>query len=363
MPIRFVDGFDYYQSSDLKQKYTEIFSGAATTGANVDTTIFRTGTGSAKFLQTTSGMGLRSTGYPTNTHYTLGFAFYTNALPFGTKVLASLNVEDLDTSGTLRAAVQLGLANTGVLRIFASGGSVAPTTSLGTASGNSTNTISPNQWYYIEMCVRANNSTGTIVVRVDGNTTPWVSNAACDTVPASVIGITGFSLGGINETSQTYPVMYVDDVYFGDLGANTFLGNVKVLTRIASSGNGSMTQFTPLTGVDHGAMVDDATLDSDTSYNYSSTANTIDTYNFAALNYESPVHGVQVTTLSRKTEPATMIVNPVVRINSNNYTGANTYLTTVYTNNGEIFQNNPETASTWRIAEIDTTEFGIKRTS
>jgi len=69
--------------------------------------------------------------------------------------------------------------------------------------------------------------------------------------------------------------VYIDNVL---LGAHDPWGDTRVYGLLSQAGNGFYTDWTPLTGTDHGDMVDDAVEDDDTTYNSALDPNSVDTY-------------------------------------------------------------------------------------
>ncbi len=158
---------------------------------------------------------------------------------------------------------------------------------------------------------------------------------------------------------------YIDDLYVlsGTGGTlTTRIGPCRVVGIVSSTGDGSVAQFTPSTGTDNGAMVDDSTPDDDTTYNASTTIGFIDTYNFAAVGYTGTVKGVGIRN-DCKADSGVAGIRNVSRISSTNYFSSAIALTSSYTICINIQELSPATAGAWTVSEIDGAEFGLEHNS
>jgi len=233
-----------------------------------------------------------------------------------------------------------------------------------TILATSTNILLINVWYYIELKVVFSNTVGTIELRVNGTSTGWVPPlGSLDTVHSANVSFSVFAWQGTGNATT----IYLDDMYLGDgaAPATTFLGDRRVVTVVASAGDGTYGEFTPSTGTDNGAMVDEATPDGDTTYNGSVTLNHRDTYNFAALGVTGLVGAVEVNNWCKKSDAGVRSVTNMCRIGGADYVGTNaTALSDAsYLPVREIWETSPATAVAWTVAEIDGAEFGVKVTT
>jgi hypothetical protein len=124
-------------------------------------------------------------------------------------------------------------------------------------------------------------------------------------------------------------------------------GDTRVLCLLSEAGNGAHTDWTPLTGTDHGAMVDEAQQDDDTTYNSTNTNDTIDTYIMEDLPFDvGEVLGVQVVSVARKEIAGTAFLKGLIRIDGTDFDGDHTnglgttyqhVLTPFVTHDGEKF--------------------------
>ncbi len=145
--------------------------------------------------------------------------------------------------------------------------------------------INLDQWYYLEFYADIQNAaTGFCELRLD-NTTVISGNA--DT-----------SRSGVNQASAIRFAVeagsfYIDDLYIADgqPGINTFLG--KSTISVVYPESDVVTNWSPSTGSDHFALVND-TVRNTSTYVSTDTVNAIDSFIFPAGGYGSTIHGVQL---------------------------------------------------------------------
>jgi hypothetical protein len=262
------------------------------------------------------------------------------------------------TAGNCQVGLRLTTTgNIGVYRNCAIGASSG--TQLGSDSANA---LTANTWYYIELVTTTDNSTGTVAVYVNGSVSGWINLTGQDTQQSANAYTNAFALGcSSNAVNQ-----YFDDVYTvsGSGGTHTTrLGDVKCVAVNASTGDGAVAQFTPSTGTDNGAMVDETTPDGDTTYNASAAAGNIDTYAFPAIGVSGTIYGLNIHNWVLKTDAGTCDAQSVARISSTNYLGTQTGVSTSYGYLSELYEQSPATTAAWTEAEIDGAEFGVKHTA
>lgn len=215
--------------------------------------------------------------------------------------------------------------------------------------------ISEDTWYYIEMKVRVGNAgTGNYEIRVNG--TNVLSDADEDTQAGSndYANRVEFYIRINNNT-------YIDDTYICDgTGTvnNDFLGDSRVETLFPTA-DGVSSDFTPSTGTDNYAMIDDESggLDGDSTYVESATTNDRDTYSFTNLSTINIIRGLQFNVVARKTDVTDynielvldgFVESPIV-VNNTSY---NTY--------DQMYEENPDTSAAWVDSEINAAEFGYE---
>jgi hypothetical protein len=160
-----------------------------------------------------------------------------------------------------------------------------------------------------------------------------------------------------------------DDWWIGDQSGtrlNDFLGDRVVESQVAQAGNGHYTEWAPSTGSDHGALVDDAASDGDTTHNAADTIGRRDTYTFPATSRVDSVDAVRVTAILRKEGAGTRAVAGLTRVGGTTDTidGTDQYLSTGYA--GYVIADlpvNPVTTDPWLVADVDAIEVGPQVTA
>ncbi len=183
-------------------------------------------------------------------------------------------------------------------------------TFLGVTSGAK---VANHRWNYIEMKVKCHDTLGTVEVRVNGKT--YLSLSGVDTKESTY---PYYNCCGLPSFPPNYVCMYDDWYVCDDDGAvaNDFLGSVKVVTVRPASDVGGAQQWTPQSGVDHYAMVDENPANDNTDYVETDGSGNLDLFEFA----DSPsnigtIHGVNICAESAETDAEAFSVKlPAKRI-------------------------------------------------
>ena len=210
-------------------------------------------------------------------------------------------------------------------------------------------------WYYIELKVLTNNSTGTIEVRVNGAV--WLNLTSQDTQPGSNAWHDAVRLGTVNAVSR-FDDMYVLD---GSGSANNdFLGNRKVVA-IDPDGAGDNTDWTPSAGSNYQNVDDGDEVDEDTTYNETSTDAHEDLYTYEDLpGVTSSVDGLQITIETRVTA-GSMDLSHVIKTGTTTDAGsADTITSTAYVTSVRVEEQDPDTAAAWTPSGVNGAQFGIR---
>lgn len=164
----------------------------------------------------------------------------------------------------------------GSFRFFLGNGTTTP---LGSASV--TGLYNASTWIHLEAKVKIDATTGTVELRVNGNTTPVITASSLNTKSTANVWISGFSfnsVGGANFNVDDWTMLDMT----GTSPRDTFLGNVRVLTD-KPSGAGAHTQFTPTnpTNVNYTNV---GNIPANTAqYNSDATPSDIDSYAFPTI--------------------------------------------------------------------------------
>lgn len=354
MALLFIDSYDHYATSDaVKKGYSSSYF--AGTPGDIGASIGAYGRNSTNGLRcrSSASAGQRSTATLTisnasGTTCIIGVAFKMNVLPSSEALVCQIWND---------SAVQISLT-------VSSGGSLSVRRGglSGTVLVTTATTLSAATFYFLELKILFDNTAGTYEVRIDGVSAG--SGTGADTINSGTAGFDSIVFGN-TETAAPLTLDF-DDLYVcdGTGGANNdFLGDHRIVCKVASSGNGSNTDWSPSTGSDHGALVDEATPNT-SDYVSSDTSGEIDTYNFAALGVTGTVKALQTCLYVSAQVGGVRELASVSRIGGVNYADANevtlgadwTYLRTIKTVS-------PATSSAWTVAEIDGAEFGVKVTA
>jgi hypothetical protein len=275
----------------------------------------------------------------------VGFAFKSS-------LDGSNNTFDLLRLGDGASSFHLGLRvlNTGAVQVNKNG-----TILTGESSSD---VISPNTWYYVEIKATIHDTTGSYSVRVNGVTVASATNVDTRNVGnESVDRVTFCGQGGFGHQSTFFDDIYVLDTT-GSL--NDFLG-VQVVEAIYPTSE-VQGDWTPSTGTDNSAMVDENPMDSDSTYVESSTIGNKDLYGMGNLSQiTANVKGVQVNADLRVTDATPFNVELIVKENITESAFANqTVSSESYRTFSNIIENNPDTGLPFTVAEVNAMQCGIE---
>lgn len=233
------------------------------------------------------------------------------------------------------------------------------TTTLATSTSP---VLSADSYYYIEVKVTIDDSSGTTEVHVDGVAVDGLTLTGQDTKN----GGTGV---WDNVKFSVFSGDDLDDIYICDTSGsaprNDFLGPVKIECLFAqtdATAAGTNADLTPSTGSDHGALVDE-TSPNTSDYNSSATVGHKDTYNFTDLALTGTILGIKTNLWVAKTDAAARTVCPVVRTGGADFDGDDVAPLTSYSNFGQVWEQNPDTTDEWSAVEVDGLEAGMKVTA
>lgn len=269
----------------------------------------------------------------------IGFAFKISSIPTNASGLAFLRLRDQSTQGiTIKV-----MKDTGKLMFYSGSNNYE----------NSTLTISADTWYYFELKVVANNSTGSYEVRIDGVT--WMSGSGVDTQNGSNPYHTVFRLEGGTGLSISF-----DDLYC--LDSTTGLAGFQGVHRVVALNPSSDDTITwdRSTGSDNYAVVDDGLEIDDTDYVSTGDTPEQDLYGYEDLAGEvTIVHGVQVMA-EADIDSGSLNLAQVVKSGATTSVGANTLLTPGDTTLVRVIEDDPDISGDWTPTTLNAALFGIK---
>ena len=230
----------------------------------------------------------------------------------------------------------------------------------GTLLGTGSHLVTIGTWYFVELGAYIDNSAGTLQVFVNGMLDLDLSGIdtqalAGDTADTIVLG--GFITATGGALSFWLGQIYVCD----DQGAseNTFLGDCRVIAQVPT-GDGAHAEWTPLTGGDQYAMVDEIPPDGDTSYVSSRALGAIDTFTFPALGVTGTVIAVKTCMDAERDDVGYRAIAPVIRQLGTDYIYADVVASAgSYAKFTETFLVRPSDGNPWQASDLATTEFGV----
>lgn len=343
--LRFIDGFDYYSIAQLFRKWTGNYAG---TTANYFIVAGRSG--ASALQQNSSNRGIFKT-FDNQATWTIGFAFQQAS------VQASVN-EFL--VGMFDGSISTSVGNAQVWIRLNAGGTLSVCRGNNNVLGTTTLALQPNVWYYIEFQFTVNSSTGSYILKVNGQTVSsgtGLNTQATGNPYAATFGFGSF----LNNGYQISVTM--DDLYICDsTGINNtgFLGDVKVETVMANA-VGSNTNFVRFGAGNNYQCINDSNADDDATFVEASGVNVMDTYKFASLSgTPDTIFGVQANLVSRKTDAGFRSGCIVTWISSTEYDGSGISFFDSYLNNTQIWETSPNGTGVWTASTFNNAEFGVK---
>lgn len=215
-------------------------------------------------------------------------------------------------------------------------------------------------WHYVELGGVISATVGTCIVQIDG---------------VQVLSLTGLNNKGASASTFSHlwlgtlvsqQICDYDDVYFcdntGPAPQNTFLGDCRVQSLFGTSDDS--VQFAPNSGVNNFSRISETAMDSDTSYNFSNTVGSQDTFNHPAIS-GTPVtiFGLQLTTSARKDDTAAHTFKNVLKSGATTALGNNYTVGSNYSYYKDIWTLDPNTSTAWTNTSINATKNGYNLVS
>ena len=335
MALLWLEGFEGYgTSTGLAPKPTGILGRKYQIGSesSTDIEIGRFGGYSLEF--TSSTPWIRTPPITTNDTIIVGYALYM-------RNINETNIITLYDDTTSGVSVKL---DNGVYVIYRGA----------TEIGRGFLTIGLYKWFYVELKVKCNDTTGTFELRVGGKVI--ASGSGLDTKAGTDLYYSRVLFG--NSSNDSYRI---DDIYICDGSGsdnNDFLGDVRVAI-LQPDGAGNSSDFTPLSGNNY-ENVDENPSDDDTTYVESSTSTNKDLYTCDNVT-SSDIKGIHICTQCRETDGTPFSLITPIRSNSTDYDDSSQAVGgTSYTNLSRIAETDPDTGSAWTDTNLNAAEFGIK---
>jgi hypothetical protein len=277
------------------------------------------------------------------TSLAVGVAFHIDTAAPGS---ATQEFISLRSSGG--AQLVIGVTTTGLLQV----GRASFSSILGTeAEGNP---LQAEAWYYLEIEAVIHGSTGSVKVYKNG----------AEVINVSGVNTKGQSQDGVSTLRLRMPgtaawaASSFDDVYVAD--AATRLGDSRVITLVPDSDTADK-DWSPSSGQDNYAMVDEEQVDGDTSYVASSTPGDLDFYTMGNLGVTpETIHAVQLMMCACKDDAATREVRLKLKSGATVEDGPTQALSTSYQYFHEIYDADPDAEGPWTATAVDAMQAGVE---
>lgn len=253
----------------------------------------------------------------------------------------------------------LGLKANGKLAFFR--GNVNGGNQLGS---DSTVTLAPDSAAYhdLEIKVVIHNSTGSVVVKLNGETIISATNVNTRAGANNSANILRFGdTAGSSSISWRYDHLIIMDGTGASL--NDFIGPVQVNTHYPTA-DGNYTGWTANTG-NRWAAVDDTAPNGDTDYVAASAVGSKVSFTKAAVPAGvTTVHGVGVWLYQERDDATTRADKVLLRNSGSDQLGTTEFfLSPSYAYHYQPFAQSPFTSSAWGVSEWDNTEIGAQVTT
>jgi len=350
MTILLIDGFDLYNGTGVN---TGLQARWTTTVGSGGSNAMITGRFGGQALRNTTGSGGASvfcsrTFSSAISSGSIGLAVRVNSLTPAQTIFMHLR----DSAGTYM--IGLGILSSGAITALRTT-AIATSTVLGTSAAS---LVSASTWHYVELEFVISDTVGEMRVYLDGTQILNLTNV--DTRNGSPTTVQNVVLSSANGSVPSLATD-IDDLYITN--STTRLGERRVET-IRPNADTSEKDFTPLSGTDNFAMVDDTTCDGDTTYVQASTAGDLDLYTTAGLSSTpTAISAVQITAFALKTDATTREIALSVKSGATSSDGSNYALAASYTKFDRILETDPDTAAAWDTTGVNSLEFGPKVTT
>jgi hypothetical protein len=226
-------------------------------------------------------------------------------------------------------------------------------TLIGSASSQA---IALNVWYYIEIKVFINGSSGTAELRVNG--VPWISGTSLNT-GSSACQYVHLGTDSAANHDERWDDLYVCD---GTAPNNDFLGDTRI-QYLVPNGAGIRTQFTPNTTTNWQNLDESPAGDGD--YNSASTPGAMDLFTMTDISTNSLVYAVQTVHRAKKDDAGHRKVEPLFYMSSGQgdtsrwYQGSKVPVVDQFAYvPSQIYNTSPDTDVAWTRDEINALQYG-----
>lgn len=338
MAILWMDGFDDYTSqADASLKYSFPSSRPETIGVG-------TGRRGGNCAHSNGNNGFTKFLSPGDATCIVGVAWNPTTNLANNRIFRVLDANSV-------VHVQVNTRVDGSLEAFRGPG----TTSLGVSA---TGVVTTGRYHALEFKVTVNDSTGVVIVKVDGATV--LNLTGQDTRNAGLLGWSQVELFCPNGAPTNWDDYWICDGT-GSIN-NDFKGDMRVDAHFPNA-NGNSNQSTPSTGTDRYATIDEAAPNGDTDYNTITNVGDKDTVNIQPLaNSGATPDAVQISLYAKKTDAGAAEICPVLRQDGVDYDGTSKIVGESYGYFTQQYELAPD-GTPWTEADFNALEVGYKRTA
>ena len=129
------------------------------------------------------------------------------------------------------------------------------------------------------------------------------------------------------------------------------------------SGAGSNTGFAPSAGSNFENVDETPGPDDDGTYNDGDALNEKDSYAMDDLSAGGTIYALKHQMTVKKTDAGTVGVKPLIRVGGSDYVGSEVMLTTDYTTETQIWEDNPDDSNPFEEADVNAIEAGMQITT
>lgn len=331
MAMQFIDGFDYYNASQIGRKWDTFNSATFGTG------VYGTGKAVQGPNVWIKNVAAIATGF-------VGFHLFVGS-GFSSAILFAFR-----DGGTTQ--VDLRLTAGGALQL----------TRNGTVLGTTSNLVAGNTWYWVELKATINSTTGVAEIHVNGSS--WLALSSQNTQATANASFNQLALGGGNNSTNLW-----DSFHFWDTTGtlnNGYIGEHEVLTTLpnAVGTNSAWTKGGTTINTNNYQQVDEANADDDATYVASNTAGQIDSYGFAAISQASGgIAAVAINTVDRVDDASPHVIHHYWLSTGTAAESADISPSSGYNNHQSIRETDPHTSAAWTISGLNAAEKGVKLVS
>lgn len=277
--------------------------------------------------------------------FSVGFSYkHDNMAGASLTAGATQNMIALMDGTTVHLALHL--HSNGTLSLWRAG-----TTLLGSSSAG---LVVSDTWGHIEIVATIADSGGTYEVFYNGTS---VISGTGDTRNAANAYINRIRIACPDGTGSA-GISHHDDFFVHN--AATQIG-VRRIGVIYPSADTADKDFTASAGSDNYAMLDELTVDGDTTYVQGTTVGDLDLYDMSALPVTpTSITAVRLVAYAKKTDVATRTLNLVAKSGVTQDDGTAVALSTSYQQHGRILNLDPDTAAAWTPAGVNALQAGLK---